>query len=124
MTEKQVFNCIVPKYKIWLEAPEGKGIMGDGKWLLFKTIQNEGSLMAAAEKLDLSYRTTWNNLRKIEERLGVKLFCHSRGGCKGGDTKLTDEGYKIIKAFDKFHKKLDKVMAEALQELKMELNSE
>ena len=124
MTERQVFNFIIPKYKIWLETPEGKGIMGDGKWLLFKTIQQEGSLMAAVEKLDLSYRTTWNNLRKIEERLGVKLFYHTRGGCKGGDTKLTNEGIKIINAFDNFHSKLDMLMTEALQELKKELNSE
>ncbi len=123
MTNSQVFNHIIPKYKIWLETPEGQGILGDGKWHLFKTIQQEGSLMAAVEKLNLSYRTTWNNLRKIEERLGVKLFYHTRGGSKGGDTKITEEGVKIIKAFDNFHKKLDKVMIEALNELKEELNS-
>jgi molybdate transport repressor ModE-like protein len=123
MSKNNAFDQIVPKYKIWLETPDGKGIMGDGKWILFKTIQEEGSLMAAVKKLGLSYRTTWNNLKKIEERLDVKLFQHTRGGSKGGDTTFTEEGLKIINAFDNFHTKLDRLMEQALKDLKKELVS-
>ena len=41
------------KYKIWLETKDGVSILGDGKYLLLKTIEQEGSLMAAIEKLSL-----------------------------------------------------------------------
>ena len=105
---------IVPKYKIWLETSDGKGILGDGKWLLLKTIEETGSLKAAIEKLGLSYRKTWNNLQQIEKRFGCPILETSRGGTDGGgNTYLTKDGEKIVKAFDKFHSNFDKLVNKA-----------
>jgi molybdate transport repressor ModE-like protein len=104
----------LPKYKIWLETSDGKGILGDGKWILLKTIEETGSLKDAIEKLGLSYRKTWNNLQQIEKRFGCPILETTRGGTDGGgNTYLTEEGKKIVRAFDKFHSTFDKQINEA-----------
>ncbi len=104
------------KYKIWLETGNNEGILGDGKLKLLKTISETGSLKVALEQHDLSYRKTWDNLRKIEEALGFSVIERQRGGKTGGNTTLTPKGQAIINAFDKFHEKHDNFLKEALKE--------
>ncbi|MFZ4741941.1 MAG: winged helix-turn-helix domain-containing protein [Bacteroidales bacterium] len=108
-------------YKIWLETQDELGILGDGKWLLLKAISETGSLKLAMEKLNLSYRKTWNNLQQIEERLGFSILDTQRGGADGGKTTLTKEGEKIVKAFDNFHTEFDTFIQQAFIKFKLEL---
>jgi molybdate transport repressor ModE-like protein len=103
----------IPKYKIWLETKDGEGVLGDGKWLLLKAIEQHGSLMAATESLGISYRNTWNRLKKIEKQLGYLLIEKKRGGKDGGNTFLTEEGIKLVKSFDKFHATFDNLVNKA-----------
>jgi molybdate transport repressor ModE-like protein len=104
------FSDINPEYKVWFSTPDGKGILGDGKWKILKTIEACGSLVQACEELNITYRRTWNDLKKIEQQLGFKLLETARGGADGGSTHLTPEGIKLIKAFDHFHQRMDKIM--------------
>jgi molybdate transport system regulatory protein len=114
---------IKPNYKIWLETKDEKGILGDGKWKLLKAIDETGSLKAAMDKLDLSYRKTWNNLKQIEKRLGFPILETSRGGHEGGNTCLTQEGKGIVKAFDNFHKEFDVQIKKAFDSFVKELSA-
>lgn len=109
-------------YKIWLETKDELGILGDGKWILLKAISETGSLKLAMEKLNLSYRKTWNNLQQIEERLGFPILDTQRGGADGGKTCLTPEGEKIVRAFDHFHMQFDEYIQQAFHEFKKELD--
>ncbi|MCD6178838.1 MAG: LysR family transcriptional regulator [Bacteroidales bacterium] len=95
-------------YKFWLSDKEGKGIMGDGKWLILQKIEETGSLMAATEALGITYRKTWGDLKKIETALGFKLLEKTRGGKEGGQTILTEKGKKLIQAFTLFHQRIGK----------------
>lgn len=104
------------KYKIWIENNNNNGILGDGKWQLLKSIQELGSLEAAMNKHNLSYRKTWNNLKKIERALGFPIIQRYRGGKDGGHSSLSPQGYAIVKAFDEFHNKYDKLINEGLEE--------
>jgi len=114
---------VSPEYKIWLSTPEGKGILGDGKWKILKTIQKCGSLVQACEEMGITYRRTWNDLKKIEKQLGIKLLETSRGGAEGGSTSLTEEGVHLIRAFDHFHKRMDKIMKQEFQQFMNDLRS-
>jgi len=96
--EKLRFN-----YKLWLETEDGENILGDGKWKLLQAVEETGSLKGAMEKLNLSYRKTWDNLKKIEDKLGFSLINRVRGGLDGGYTTLTEEGKIIVKIFSQFH---------------------
>ena len=105
-------------YKIWFTDQEDNGILGDGKWKILKAIDEAGSLTAACEKLGITYRRTWNDLKTIEKQLGFALLEKTRGGVEGGSTSLTPEGKKLIQAFDDFHEKMDVIMQQHFIELK------
>ena len=115
------YSNINLNYKIWLETQNQLGILGDGKWVLLKAIEETGSLKAAMEKLNLTYRKTWNNLQQIEERLGFPILETTRGGADGGNTCLTEEGKRIVRAFDNFHNEFDVLINQAFDKFKKEL---
>jgi molybdate transport repressor ModE-like protein len=94
-------------YKIWLETEDHVSVLGDGKWLLLKAIRDTGSLKAAVDKLGFTYRRTWNDLKRIEKKLGFPILCKIRGGKDGGMTSLTDEGLRIVDLFERFHAAFD-----------------
>jgi molybdate transport system regulatory protein len=113
------------KHKIWLESNDGTSILGDGKYLLLKAIEREGSFVAAIKKLELSYRKTWNKMKDIEQKLGFPLLETTRGGKTGGSSVLTAKAKTLITAFDNFHNKVDEIIKNAFNEFNVELiNSE
>jgi molybdate transport system regulatory protein len=109
------------KHKIWLESVDGTSILGDGKYILLKTIEEEGSFVAAIKKLKLSYRKTWNKMKEIEQKLGFPLLETKRGGNKGGSSILTSKAKTLINAFDNFHKKVDEIIKNAFIEFNNEI---
>jgi|WetSurMetagenome_2_1015567.scaffolds.fasta_scaffold829666_1 molybdate transport system regulatory protein len=117
------FSNVNPEYKVWFSTLEGKGILGDGKWKILKKIEECGSLVQACEELNITYRRTWNDLKKIEQQLGFKLLETTRGGAEGGSTHLTEEGIHLIKAFDHFHQRMDKIMKHEFEKFLVELKS-
>ncbi|HPT14115.1 MAG TPA: LysR family transcriptional regulator [Bacteroidales bacterium] len=116
------YQNIIPDYKIWFSTPGGRGILGDGKWKILKKIDECGSLVKACEELGITYRRTWNDLKKIENLLGFELLETTRGGQEGGSSKLTPEGQKLVAAFNRFHQKMDKLMTDEFRKLLDELN--
>lgn len=94
-------------YKIWMSDQSESGIMGDGKWKMLKLIEEKGSMKAACDELGYTYRRTWGNLTKIEKFFGFPLLEKQRGGSDGGHTVLTEEGKRLVRAFDTFHHTID-----------------
>ncbi|GAP45033.1 MULTISPECIES: LysR family transcriptional regulator [Lentimicrobium] len=111
-------------YKIWFTDKDDNGILGDGKYKILKAIDETGSLMSACEKLGITYRRTWNDLKSIEKRLGFPLLEKTRGGTDGGSSTLTPEGRKLIRAFDNFHENMDEIMQHHFKVLKHQLLSD
>lgn len=118
------YNELRLQYKIWFTDENEKGIFGDGKWKILKAIDETGSLTSACEKLGITYRRTWNDLKSIEKKLGFSLLEKTRGGAEGGSTVLTQEGIKLIHAFDDFHNTMDLIMQEHFKTLKQRLTSD
>jgi molybdate transport system regulatory protein len=108
-------------YKIWISDSSGKGILGDGKWKILKIIEEKGSLKAACDEMGYTYRRTWGNLKRIEQFFGFPLLEKHRGGSEGGKTFLTEEGKKLVRAFDRFHASVDAVIQENFDKLMQEL---
>jgi molybdate transport repressor ModE-like protein len=104
-------------YKIWLETSDRNGILGDKKCELLRAIDETGSLNDAMKKLNLTYRKTWDNLRKIERELGFPLIKPTRGGADGGNTVLTIEGKILIEAFEKFHSEYDQIIHSGFEKI-------
>jgi len=108
-------------YKIWIETSESIGVLGDKKCELLRAIDETGSLNDAMKKLGLTYRKTWDNLRKIEQELGFPVIKPTRGGAEGGCTVLTLEAKIIIAAFEKFHQDYDSIIQNGFEAIIAEL---
>ncbi len=110
-------------YKIWLSDEHESGIMGDGKWKMLKLIDELGSMKAACDELGYTYRRTWGNLKKIEKFFGFPLLEKQRGGSEGGHTALTEEGRRLVRAFDAFHATADVHIRQGYEQFLRELQS-
>ena len=103
------------RFKLWLSTRDVEGLFGDGKWRLLKSIEAEGSLKAASEKLGISYRKAWGDLEKAEDSLGMVLVEKHRGGRLGGQTGLTEKGKKWVRAYTKFRGDVEKAAEKAYE---------
>lgn len=110
------------KHRVWLENIQGQDIVGDGKFNLLLSIDELESLMAAAERLGISYRKAWGNLREIEQRLGFSIVEKHRGGKEGGKTVLNTEGKKLIEAYKEFLADIDVLMHDAAKKFWAKVN--
>ena len=103
------------RFKLWLSTKDVEGVFGDGKWRLLKAVGTEGSLSAASQKLGISYRKAWGDLKKAQEALNITLIDKQRGGRLGGKTSLTDKGKKWVEAYTKFRSDIEKAAEKAFE---------
>lgn len=111
------------KYKFWIETADHVNILGEGKWLLLKAIRDTGSLKAAVEEMGYAYRQTWDNLKKIEQRLGFKLVEKTRGGASGGHTILTEKGRQLVEFFEHLYSKVEPAIEQQIKDLQSDLDA-
>ena len=89
--------------KIWITHNK-QPIMGIGRYKLLKLIDKHSSLKKAAQELDISYKTAYNYLQKMQERLGEKIILSIKGGATGGSTELTSQGLELIRRFEEYER--------------------
>jgi molybdate transport system regulatory protein len=99
-----------PRMKLWLSSASTEGVFGDGKWRLLRAIDSEGSLRAAADKLGISYRKAWGDLKKAEKNLNTALIERVRGGPKGGKSVLTKQGDDWLRAYNSFRSDIERAV--------------
>ena len=110
------------KHRVWLENVKGEDIVGGGKFDLLLSIDETQSITASAEKLSISYRKAWGNIREIEQRLGFSVVEKHRGGKEGGKTVLNAEGKKLIEAYKVFLEDINRLMHDAAREFWAKVN--
>jgi molybdate transport system regulatory protein len=98
------------KYRVWLITRSEEEIIDDNHFELLKLIDKYGSLKKAAKEQQISYRNAWGSLKRAEDILNLKLIDKQRGGKMGGETRLTDEGSKLIQCYDALRKEFDQAV--------------
>ena len=88
-----------PRFNLWIEV-EGQVALSLWRANLLKTIAAAGSINAAAEELGIPYRTAWQKVHEMEERLGVKLLETHTGGLHGGGARLTPAAEMYLQKLD------------------------
>lgn len=91
-----------PRIKLWLEADDGRLVLSDYRARLLRLVRETGSLARAASAMQLSYRRAWGKIREIEVNLGQSLVQSEVGGVGGGSTRLTEEGVRLLDAYERF----------------------
>lgn len=117
------YSNIRINYKLWMSSEEGDAIIDDDKWKLLIAIKKHGSLKAASEVMEVSYRKVWGDLKKIEEILGFKIIEKFRGGKDGGFTYLTDEGTKLIQNYIEFRSEFQDAVDIVIKNFKKKLKT-
>jgi len=91
------------KSKIWIEDETGQVVFGTGRLYILQAVSKHGSIHAAAQELQMSYRAVWGKIRATEKRLGRDLLDRKTGGVRGGGSKLTPFARQILERFEKLN---------------------
>ncbi len=94
------------KSKFWVES-EGDYLIGDGLLQLLEAVDALGSLNRAAASLNCSYRNAWGRVKKVEERLGMKILDTRTGGSDGGGATITPEARVLMDRYRRFREGLN-----------------
>lgn len=81
--------------------------------MLLTLIDETKSVRAAGQRIQLSYSSCWNQIRRLEEQLGYPLVQRTQGGAVGGASVLTEQGRGFLARYVQYEKKV-RQMAEAL----------
>ena len=73
--------------------------MGPGKAALLEEVQKAGSIVEAAEELEMSYMRAWTLIKTMERCFKQPLVKVSRGGAKHGGAELTVTGKKVLEIY-------------------------
>jgi molybdate transport system regulatory protein len=88
-----------PNFNLWLES-NGRVALSIWRVQLLRAVAETGSISAAADRIGVHYRTAWQKIHEMEERLGVKLVETQTGGRGGGGARLTVAAESYIERFD------------------------
>jgi molybdate transport system regulatory protein len=103
----KVMDNLTPRFKLWLNSRDAQGAFGDGKCRLLEHIEAHESLRAASDALHISYRKAWGDVRKAQSVLGIALVERQRGGRRGGQTVLTEQGRRWLGAYHRFRQEVE-----------------
>jgi molybdate transport system regulatory protein len=97
-------------YAIRLEHREKGTVLDPFKFRLLKAIIEKGSIKAAAAATGVSYRKAWGSIEETERLIGFRLVNRHRGGSRGGETTLTEDGQKLVESHEALRKDFDKAI--------------
>jgi molybdate transport system regulatory protein len=92
-------------FRLYLNNAARKRILGKGGAQILDAIDKHGSIVRAADNLDMSYKFVWDYLVRIQERLSAPATVTRRGGASsgrkrgGGGTTLTPQARTLLKEF-------------------------
>ncbi|MFQ6126054.1 MAG: TOBE domain-containing protein [Candidatus Heimdallarchaeota archaeon] len=109
---KKLLVTLNPRAKVWLEY-KGEALVGPGRADLLEAILQEGSLVHAAKKRNISFRAAWERIRKIEHRLKIQIAKSKKGGEGGGGTTLlTEMGRRILRRYKRLETAMEDVLSD------------
>lgn len=98
-----------PNFNLWIEA-DGEVALSTWRAALLRAVAEAGSISAAAERLDVQYRTAWQKINEMETRLGVKLVETQVGGQHGGGAQLTPAARDYLEKFARFSGEIKQIV--------------
>lgn len=107
----------VERPRLWFQIRIGEGRFGPGKAELLAHIRDTGSLSAAARAMGMSYRRAWTLLEAVNALTGEAAVETERGGAKGGGSRLTPHGERLLTTYEDLRLRLGEVAAAALDGL-------
>ena len=70
--------------------------------MLLSLVEETGSVRSACQRMQLSYSSGWNMIKTLESQLNRPLIIRSKGGAKGGQSSLTDDGRDFLRRYNSY----------------------
>ena len=70
--------------------------------MLLSLVDETGSVRSACQRMQLSYSSGWNMIKTLESQLNRPLIIRSKGGAKGGQSSLTDDGRDFLSRYNSY----------------------
>ena len=74
--------------------------------MLLTLVEETNSVRSACQRMQISYSTGWNIIRRLETELGRTLVERSQGGLGGGQSRLTGDGLRLLEKYNEFERRL------------------
>lgn len=102
----------------WIEADlRLAGLLDSRMIALLRAIDATGSINQAAKQQGLSYKGAWQIIERANNGAPQVLINTAVGGSKGGGTRLTDAGRKLLALFTELESRHQNFIAELNREL-------
>lgn len=99
----------------WIFIDDTK-FFGPGRMQLLENIDKTGSIVKAAQEMEMSYKKAWDMVVALNTLGKNPYVITHKGGQKGGGAELTEAGKQVLVAYKKLGEKL-RALADAEQEL-------
>ncbi len=101
--------------RLWLRVltPSGAAI-GPGMIALLRAVRDEGSISAAARRLEMSYRRAWLLLEQTAAALGAPVVETSIGGAARGGATLSEAGARLVALYERVEADANAAVAQEL----------
>lgn len=84
--------------------------------MLLALIDETKSVRAAGQRMQLSYSSCWNMIRRLEEQLGCPLIERTQGGATGGASTLTERGRVLLEKYTQYDKRIKDIAEDLFDE--------
>lgn len=98
---------------------DGIVFLNPKKVALLDEIVKNGSLSAAAKKLNVSYQHAWTMINEINLSAPQPLVLKQRGGTNGGGAVLSEYGNRIMKEYQLINDTLRKMVGQINVEINL-----
>lgn len=95
--------------------------LGKKDSVLLSQVRLNGSLQCAASIVGMGYRQAIEHIRAINESVGSPLVESQQGGSRGGSTRLTPLGERILDIYSNASREHQKWIVELNEKLRPEL---
>ncbi len=110
------------QYTVSMINADGDIVLDDENFKLLIHLRKEKSIKKASQNLSISYRKAWGKLKTLESKLGFSLIIKSRGGECGGQTLLTEDGLRLIEAYEELNEKFNQEVKALTKEFFRKIN--
>jgi molybdate transport repressor ModE-like protein len=88
--------------RITLWDDQGEKFFGEGPARLLRSVEEHGSLRAAAISMEMAYTKALKLIRQAESSLGYPLIDRNTGGKDGGGSTLTPAGKQLLTQYEAY----------------------
>ena len=99
-------NQQLVRAEVQVSLAKEKAFFGPEMAMLLRLIDETKSVRAAGQRMQLSYSTCWNRIKRLEEQLSYPLIARTQGGAVGGASVLTAQGKALLDAYTAYEKKV------------------